>query len=196
MNDTYLTRETLIKKLRYSESEADWEEFVYFYRRFIYSIIKRMGLQESDCDDMLQKVLLKIWKKIPEFEPNQRKGAFRSWISSTTRNTVYNFSKKQQAMWDKELAVGMLSEGNFQSPPYEQFIEEEWKRNITTLAFKNVAKNVSEQSMEIFNCSVKGESVADIAQRLNLPDYKVYRYRKRVQHLLTAEIKNLKEYLE
>lgn len=195
-NDTYLTRETLIKKLRYAEEQNAWDEFVYFYQRFIYGTINKMGVPSADSDDLLQKVLLKIWKNIPKFEPNQRSGAFRRWISVITKNTVYNFFQSQQSNEKKKNDLNSLAQDESGHDPYERIIEEEWKKNIISLAFKNISNKIKSQHISIFKLSSHGYSVRLIAKELGLPEHKVYRYKKRVEQLLTQEIKALKEMLE
>lgn len=196
-NDTYLTRETLVRKLSQDKSSYAWDEFVMLYERFIFSIIRKMGISVVDAEDLLQKVLLKIWENIPDFELNQRQGAFRKWIGVITRRTVYNFLKKEESISRKNSNAELCHEefmGKGES--LEDIIEQEWKRNIINLAFKKISEKVSTQMMEIFQAHAKGEAAAATAERVGVPVRRIYRYRDKVEQLLSDEINALKEMME
>lgn len=196
INDTYLTRETLLKKLRYVDNEKAWEEFVYFYQKFIFSIIAKMGVSGPDCEDLSQKVLIKLWKKLPDFQYNQRKGAFRSWLYVITKNTVYNFLKKQNRKAEKSKLASELEEFEKKESGVDSFIDEEWKRHLTVLACKNINKKMSSKTLEAFQSFVNGEPVDSIAKRLDISEKTVYKYKSRVKEKLMEEIKHLKDMLE
>jgi len=196
MSDTYLTRETLLKKLQYTDNEKAWEEFVYFYQKFIFSIINKMGVPSADCDDLCQKVLIKLWKSLPEFKYNQKQGAFRSWLYVITKNTVYNFSRKQNRLTEKNKNISELGIIEDQESEVNSFIDEEWKKHLTALAYKSISKKLSSKTIEAFQASVKGEPIELIAKRLNTSENNVYRYKIRVKQKLMEEIKNLKDMLE
>lgn len=196
-NDTYMTRETLVKKLSQDRGSQAWEEFVPLYERFIFSIIRKMGLSVPDSQDLLQTVLIKIWENIPSFELSQRKGAFRGWIGIITRRTTYNFIKKNEAINRRDKSAAFHHEDFMgKDESLDEVIEQEWKRNIVHLAFKNVSGKVSEQMIDIFQACSKGESAASLSARLNIPIRSIYRYRQKVEQLLTDEINALKEMLE
>ena len=49
-----------------------------------------MGLSPEDSEDLRQAVLLKLWKKLPDFEYDDSR-RFRSWLATVTRNTVVDY---------------------------------------------------------------------------------------------------------
>ncbi len=195
MTDTYLTRQTLLKKLKNSDSESSWEEFYRYYKKFIYSIIIKMGVNESDCDDLAQKTLLKIWQALPNFDYNQKKGYFRNWLYTITRNTVISFIKANKNLLKSREEFKSFSDGHNKAE-INKIIHNEWEKYISERAFNTIKEKVSAQAMECFQASLRNEPVAETAQRLGLEENTIYIYKNRVKQKLYAEIRNLREMLE
>lgn len=196
MTDTYLTRETLVRKLKLNLSEESWEEFIHFYKNFIYSIITTMNVDEPDADDIYQQALIRIWKGIKNFDSKQRKGSFRSWIYKITQNTTLTFITKCKSKKSKMEEIKLEAEEKFHSPEIEQIIDEQWNRHISKLAFENISERLSEKALDAFTSQFSGEAPEVTAERLGLEKRTVYIYRARIKQKLMAEISNLKEMLE
>ena len=62
--DLYLTRYTLLHRIQSQVDEVAWKDFTDQYRLYIYAIINRMNIKATDADDLYQKILLKLWKKM------------------------------------------------------------------------------------------------------------------------------------
>ena len=56
-NDPCQTRETLLERIRNRHDEQSWEDFVYYYKQYIYIICRRMGLNHHDAEEIVQKVM-------------------------------------------------------------------------------------------------------------------------------------------
>lgn len=195
MQDTYLTRETLLKRLKSVDDDLAWEEFSFYYSRFIYSILVKSGVKQEDRDDLVQQVMLKVWKSLPNFDYDQKRGGFRNWLFIVSRNTAYNFLARDKRYTSTE-EIEQLPVDGAVSPEIEEVIEDEWKRYISSLAFENVSKSCSPLSMDIFASSAEGETLGQIAKRLDMKENTVCRYKNRVKEKLIAEIKSLREMLE
>lgn len=195
MSDTYLTRQTLLKKLKDSDSESSWEEFYKYYKKFIYSIIIKMGVNESDSDDLAQKTLLKIWQALPNFDYNQKKGYFRNWLYTITRNTVISFIKANKNLLKNQQEFKSISERHG-TAEINKIIHNEWEKYISERAFNTIKEKVSVQALECFQAGLRNEPVAETAEKLGLEENTVYIYKNRVKQKLYAEIRNLREMLE
>lgn len=195
-SDTYLTRETLLKRLKFSDDDMAWEEFSFYYKRFIYSIIDKIGVRLQDYDDLAQRVVLKVWQSLPDFDYDQKQGSFRSWLYVVTRNIAYNFVTRDKKYIYEHDQLVESSHANAVDPEVEKLIEEEWRLHISTLAFENVSKSTSEKVMDIFRASAEGESLSSISERLAMSEDTVCRYKNRVKEKLVAEIKSLRDMLE
>lgn len=196
MSDTYLTRQTLLKKLKLNFNEDSWEEFVHFYGRFIGSVIKTMGVSDSDIDDVQQQVLLRIWKSIERFDLSREKGSFRSWIYKITQNTTLNFICKNRKKNTKLDMLKVDYKEQYSNPEIDKIIEDQWNRHISKMAFENISAVVSDKLIDAFVSHVKGEPANITANRLGVEKETVYIYRNRMKEKLRAEIESLKEMLD
>ena len=91
----YLTRYTLLQRIQLPHDETAWNDFMNQYRRYIYSIIHRMKIRPSDADDVYQKVVVKLWKKLPEMDLHKM-DYFRGYLAAVVRNTVNDYYRKLQ----------------------------------------------------------------------------------------------------
>ena len=135
MSSDYNTRHTLIAKIRNQHDDHSWEDFVYFYQRYIYVVIAKMGVNNQDVEDLVQRVLLALWEKLPSFEYEPNKCKFRTWMNQITRNTVIAYFRKQQRYkndLDRAASIRLNEEDPEQSEPeVYNMAEKEWKnRNV------------------------------------------------------------------
>lgn len=191
-NEEWLTRETLLQRVRRQRDQQAWGEFVQYYQRYVYSIAYRMGLNHHDAEEIVQTVMLKCWQKLPEFEYDQRKGRFRGWLCTVAGNEVKMLMRRRsqglnQLTPDKRAEVqGYLHQVD--ANPTEQMIEREWVTYITTLAWQRIQNDVGDKEKKAFEMLSKGKQVEEVAQALDLTVSSVYVYKKRVQDRLRQEI--------
>ena len=81
----------MLIRLKDQYDEKSWEEFVATYRQYIYNVIRRMELNHHDALEIVQLVLIKLWKKLPDFSYDNYRGKFRNWLYTVTANQVRDF---------------------------------------------------------------------------------------------------------
>ena len=188
----WLTRETLLRRVRRQHDQQAWEEFVRYYRGYVVSVARRMGLNHHDSEEVVQTVMLKCWQKLPEFEYDQRKGRFRGWLCTVAGNEVKMLLRRRsqglaRLTEDQRAEVqGYLQQVD--ATPTEQLIEREWVTYITTLAWDRIQSAVGENEKRAFELLSKGQTAETVAQTLGLTVSSVYVYKKRVQDRLREEI--------
>jgi RNA polymerase sigma factor (sigma-70 family) len=189
------TRQTLLTRLRDQYDEQSWEDFVRFYRPFIYSIVRKMNLDHHDADEIVQQIALKSWKCLPDFKYTSDKGSFRSWLSRMTRNCVLDYikSRNRYNVRIDKLATDyeVLSE-----PEVLEIAQEEWETYITGLAWKNIENSFSENVKKCFELFMLGRTPEEVGLELGIKVSSVYVYKKRVKERLIEEIRQLKFDLE
>lgn len=196
MSDYDQTRQTLIERIRDQHNELAWEEFVATYESYIYAIIRRMGISAEDSKDIHQDVVLNLWKKLPDYRknPNSR---FRSWLSTVTSNAVKYFIRSSVNKSKKlDRYENLLKDLDDSSTEIEAIADEEWELFIADKAMKTVEQAFSGRGMDVFQMSLNGHSIAEIAKELNIEENSVYQLRARVKKSLTKEISRLKEELD
>lgn len=92
---TPLTRVSLFIKIRETNDDNAWTEFVEIYTPLIYAYARRQGLQDADAADVTQDVMTSINRAIQNFDYDPTQGTFRGWLFTVTRNQISRFWKKQ-----------------------------------------------------------------------------------------------------
>ncbi len=193
MDENYTTRQTLLMRLKNQHDESSWEDFVFYYKGFIYIICRRMNLNHHDSEEIVQKVLLISWKKLPEFNYDDKK-TFRGWLCNLTKMCVKDFYRAVKSHANKiENAARNeeLSEDNEQLSDLDKVAEEEWRNYIANMALMNIKDKFAENVMEIFQKLTKGQSPVDISLEMNIPTNTIAVYKKRVIAKLRLEIERL-----
>jgi len=178
-----------------NDSQA-WEEFVKYYERFIFHVLHRMNVSASDFDDLVQNILLKLWRSIKSYDSS--KARFRTWLGVVVRNAVYDqFAETQRRGKLVEREIESLKKLEEQpAPEIEQLIEQEWAEHVTRLAMERIKKVFSDDAVRSFTMSVDGAAAKEIAEELNLSTDSVYTLKSRVKSRFIKEIKAVIEELE
>lgn len=194
---TYRTRMTLLQKMQKQYDENAWQEFVDTYSGYIYTIINSMNIGAADADDLRQQIFIKLWKKIPEIDL-VKMSRFRSYLTVVVRNCVKDFFRKKQRESNRtDTLVQSDSEltESTRLPDIDQIIETEWNNYIAALAFKNIAEYLSADAIRLFNETLKGRDIKEVAGEMNLPLSTAYRLKNRVKESLLTEVEALNDYL-
>ena len=189
------TRLTLLQKIKNCQDEQSWEEFVDYYKGYIYAIILNMNINYHDTQDLVQAVLLKAWKNLPEFEYDPGKGRFRGWLTTVTKNTVKRFLHKQSrqisnADEEKRKEFEQYLE-NVSLPDIDNIAQREWEAYISKMAWQNISEDLADTVRTVFEHLMNGEKPREIAQKYDFAENTVHVYKKRVQKLMFKEILRL-----
>src|SRR5687767_10528801 len=91
VDESPLTRASLLLQIRDGGNHAAWQEFVRLYGPVVYGFARRRGLQDADAADLMQDVLRSVSGAIGRLEYDRKQGTFRGWLFTITRNKVFNF---------------------------------------------------------------------------------------------------------
>ena len=192
------TRQTLLVRVKDKHDEKSWEEFVFYYEKFVYIICRKFGLTHHDCEEMVQKVMVKLWEKLPDF--TYIKGdRFRGWIYTITSYTVKDFFKMHTRSETRREKAVDLPAWNLESSSEDDIdsrIEKEWKNYICNLALDNIKNKFSEKVMDVFSKHQKGVSVKALSDEYGLPTNTIYIYIQRVTKKIREEVKHLSSELD
>jgi RNA polymerase sigma-70 factor (ECF subfamily) len=82
------TSASLLERLRAQPDGDAWQRLVGVYTPLLRHWLGGYGLQPSDIDDLTQEVLAVLVRELPQFQHNQRPGAFRAWLRGITVNRL------------------------------------------------------------------------------------------------------------
>jgi RNA polymerase sigma factor (sigma-70 family) len=186
------TRYTLIERLQLKYDEPSWEDFTQIYQKYIYGILHRLGVTAVDSDDVLQQVLIEIWKGVEKYKRLEN-SRFRSWLSTVTRHTVCRHFRQQKKLSDIPL---LILQPELSSPEIEQWIEEEWSKFIATRAMEELKEQFSAAKINVFIASSRGFKDEDIAAEKRIALSSVRVYRSQVQKVLQRVVARLNRDLD
>jgi len=199
MDKGYRTRETLLFRVRDQRDEKSWDEFVEYYKNYIYVVARNMNLDHHDAEDILQRVLLKLWEKLPEFEYSEKKGTFRAFLCTIIRNMAIDLFKKKSRSQsknsddEKELFKKYIE--NISLPEIEEIAEREWKLFLANTAWEKVQKGLSEKVKQVYLMLLEGKPLEAVAEAVEIQPNTVYVYKLRVVEKIQKEIKRLEREL-
>lgn len=193
---TYLTRHSLIQRLKTVDDQQAWEEFVFHYRPFIFFLVKKMQIEISEQDDLFQEILLKLYQNLESY--SKEKGRFRSWLGTIIRNCALNYHRDRKRITNKVDNLGENLEVivSYKAEEFERIIEKEWHNYVLDLAFEKLGKIFDQNIIRCFKMTLDRKSPEQISKALNITKESVYTLRSRFKARLTAEVRQILEELE
>ncbi|MCH2205521.1 MAG: sigma-70 family RNA polymerase sigma factor [Lentisphaerales bacterium] len=192
----WVTNPTLLQRVKNVYDDSSWDEFNKYYRPYIMMITKGLNMRHNDAEEIVQLIMIKIWKNIPKFNYNPNRGHFRGWIRTITVNSVRNYidtKAYKQLSLDKMHETGEKTDvdDSFSESAIGKIADQEWENYICTMAWDNVKHHFSESVQNVFTELSKGTDCDVIAEKLDLKRNSVYKYRKRINERLFKEIRKL-----
>lgn len=195
MAKDYTTRQTLLMRARNQQDNNAWEEFVSIYKNFICHVLQQMKMSVAEIDDLSQEVLIKLWKKLPLYDP--QKARFRPWLSSVIRNIVIDYIRantSRRKREDEELNGRAVDA--FQESDISLIIDQQWKAYVSEMALKNIQELFSDKAFQVFKLSLQDKTVDEICQRVDIKRGSVKVLKSRVKARYLEELKRLIRELE
>ena len=196
MSDIYKTRKTLLLRIKDQYNDDAWAEFSEVYKRYIYAIIRRMNINAADADDIVQRIMMQLWKKLPTMTYDEQK-SFRAFLSVVTKHEVLDFidqGKRQVKRDQKAFDEDYLN--SIRLPEIQTIAKSEWQIYLTNRAFAIMAKDYDELAVEGFRMCLKGATVAEVAKYMAAEEKVVYNLRFRMKERFAKEINKLRQDLE
>ena len=184
------TRQTLIQKVKNQHDENSWKEFADLYSPYLARVLLNLNVSTSDCDDLIQKILLVCWKKLPDFEYDPDRALFRTWLSSIAKNHVMTFFRGESRKQAKSEKIQKLSV-EITEPEIDRIAEKEWKSFIGNLAWESIQEEFNENALKCFVMVSEGKTADEISEEVGISAGSVYVYKKRVMEKLYKEINKL-----
>ncbi|MGE0480169.1 MAG: RNA polymerase sigma factor [Phycisphaerae bacterium] len=187
------TQTTLLGRLRNLDDHVAWCEFEERYRELLLRFGRRQGLQHADADDVVQHVFTNLARTLPSFTYSQNRGRFRDYLLRCVRNAIVD--------WSRRPGVRVQSvDSNIEDPdaPAESAIaaawEEEWVAHHYRLAMRTIRETHEPRSVELFDRSIAGASLADLAREFGMSEDAVRkvraRIRDRMEELIAAQVRD------
>jgi RNA polymerase sigma factor (sigma-70 family) len=182
------THATLLARLADGKDTTAWHEFWLRYGDLIRSFARQRGLQNADCDDIVQDVLASLTKSMPGFAYDRSKGLFRSYLKTVTLHAI--FARMRQNRGEVALEdVKTAAEAAAADQDVDSQWDSQWRQYHLRQALRTVRAEFNEADFAAFEqYAVIGRSPQQTAESLNLSIDQVYQAKSRLLRRLSEII--------
>ena len=194
MAEPPVTRATLLARIRDGRDDEAWREFLHLYGPVVYGFARNRGLQDADAADLMQEVLRSVARNANKMEYDPKRGTFRGWLYTVTRNKVYNFLNGQR---NRPKAAGdSATQDRLDSVPDRNGETDDWeleyRRQLSAKAMDRVKDEFQPSTWKAFwGTAVEGRSPQEVGSELKMSTGAVYVAKSRVISRLRDEVQKL-----
>jgi RNA polymerase sigma-70 factor (ECF subfamily) len=195
VDDSPLTRTSLVVQLRDGANHVAWEEFSRLYGPVIYGFARKRGLQDADAADLMQDVMRSVSSAIGRLDYNRQQGTFRGWLFTITRNKIFNFlsARRIRPQGSGDTTTNKMLDSTPAETEGEDAWEVEYQRRLAALAMEKIKGEFQESSWQAFwLTAVEGLSAAEVSKRIGLSTGAIYVAKSRVLARLKDEVEAMR----
>jgi RNA polymerase sigma-70 factor (ECF subfamily) len=195
VDESPLTRASLLVQIRDGANHAAWQEFVNLYGPVIYGYGRKRGLQDADAADLMQDVLRSISSAIGRLDYDRHQGTFRGWLFTITRNKLINFvaARGVRPRGSGDTATHQLLASQAAENESEEAWESEYQRRLASLAMDRIKPDFQENTWQAFwLTAVEGIAAAEAANRVGISPGAIYVAKSRVLARLKQEVEAIR----
>jgi RNA polymerase sigma-70 factor (ECF subfamily) len=197
MEQSPATRASLLIRLRDPHDQEAWGQFVQLYAPVVYGFARKRGLQDADAADLMQEVFRSVAGAAGRLEYDPKRGSFRGWLYTVTRNKIYTFldgQRRQVRGSGDSAAQTRLEEQPGPDDETGALWDQEYERSAFSWAAERVRGEFHEATWQAFwLTAVEGKAARDVGRQLGLSPGAVYVAKSRVIARLREEIRELEE---
>ena len=187
----FQTRHSLLDRVKNPDDSESWREFVNYYDQYIYNILRSLKIPEHDANELCQDIIIKLWKKMPDFVYQKDRGKFRAWLSTVVRNRAFETLKKKKRSLSIEEQEDDSSLNNIEDvngQDVDALIEKEWNNHISRLAWESVKDRFQKPVQKVYLLHIDGKSNKEISESCGIHEGSVRTYIARIRKYLREEI--------
>src|SRR5256714_9220867 len=196
VDDSPLTRASLLVQLRTGTNQVAWQEFVRLYGPVIYGFARKRGLQDADAADLMQDVMRSVSTAIGRLDYDRNQGTFRGWPFTITRNKVFNFLSARRPLpsCSGDSATNRLLNSHPDGEDGSQAWEMEYQRRLASLAMNQIKTEFQDSTWRAFwLTAVEGVAVTDVSRQVGLSTGAIYVAKSRVLARLKEVVETMRQ---
>ena len=183
----HTTPPSLLQRLRDPQQKQAWDTFVELYTPLLFFWSKRWGLQDSDAADLVQEVLLLLYRKLPEFD-YQAGGSFRGWLRTVLLNKWRDTRRRTLPEPAGERVEPMVE------PSWAEQEELEYRQQLMRVMLKKLRPEFPATIWAAFEAYVvQGQAPGEVAANLQISPATVYAAKSKVFQRLRQELAGMLE---
>ena len=186
---TIVTSVSLLQRVRRTDDQSAWSQFVDLYGPLIFEWGRRAGLTETDATDLSQDVLIQLLVELPKFDYSPERGRFRGWLRTVTVNKCRELHRRKSIFSPGE--NDRLSQFE-DSKPGREFWEIEYHQYLVAQALLIMQAEFETHVWQAaWKQIVDEQKPADVATDLGISLTSVYQSRSRVVRQLRDQMRYL-----
>jgi len=175
------TTTELLNGLHEHGNQSAWGEFDRRYRPILIAFLRRMGVSESDADDVAQETLTCFVRDYRANRYDRQQGRLRTWLIGIARCRLADLRRAagRRREWRGESAIENL--------PDDDHAESVWDEEQRRLIFEQALRELREtgrfraRTLEAFDRVVlRHEPIEVVAAQLELTPQEIYNSKNRV----------------
>ena len=182
------TQTNLLQAVRDSQNREAWGSFYRIYAPMLRNFTHRLGLSDSDSDDITQEVLLIAQRSLREQRYDPAKGRFRTWLYGIARRqalAAMRARRRRTRVQSVTTEGGIDLLAQLEDPHGEETAQEiwrqEWRYALLSEALRQVRPEVGEKTFEAFSqFAIQQRPADEVARQLGIAPASVYVYKSRV----------------
>lgn len=187
------TAPSLLTRVRDPSDHSAWREFDARYRDLLIRYCRGRGVPYSDAEDIVQAVFVDLSRSLPQFTYQPDRGRFRDYLYRCVANTIFDWARRPNRVVLPEFLVDGTSESPIgdasgRDDSLAALWEREWEDHHFRLAMSTIRQSFDEKSAAIFERSVAGAKVADLANDFGMSEPAVHKVRQRIRDRMTELI--------
>jgi RNA polymerase sigma-70 factor (ECF subfamily) len=192
-----LTRYSLIARLADPADADAWATLTAVYERAIHRYCRSRGLQDADARDVVQQVLITLHRKVADWRPNGRPGAFRAWVLAIAHRSclrAFRDLARRRRIGGAEGGERLEEIAASAAADAAERSDQEWRRWAFCWAAGIVEREVAATTWQAFwLAGVEDVPAAEVARRLGVRVGSVYTNKCRVLDRIRAVVADLRE---
>jgi RNA polymerase sigma factor (sigma-70 family) len=201
VDDSLLTRRTLLSRLRNLDDQESWRTFFNMYWRLLYSVARKSGLDDLGAQEIVQDTVIVVARQMPEFRYDPARGTFRQWLLRITRRRIIDHLRRiyrqppraetapESLDEDEQHAAAIIDQS---ASAIDAMWEEEWEKSTFDAALAQVRAKVNPRHFQVFDyCVLKEWPASKVAAILGLNTAQVYLAKHRVAQAMKRAVRRV-----
>jgi RNA polymerase sigma-70 factor (ECF subfamily) len=160
---------SLLEHLAGAPTDDDWRRLNDLYQPLLRAWMARAGVAASDVDDLVQEVLLVVFREVAEFK-RRRQGAFRAWLRTILAHRARDHFRGQKyrptATGDSDF-LRRLDELESPDSALSRLWDREHDEHVAAALLQRVQGDFVPATWQAFRRHVlEGEPAAQVAEAL------------------------------
>lgn len=166
------TNATLLERICVGGDEQAWSEFYDIYAPLIYRF-SRKWLPVDEAEEVRDRCLEELVRKLPDFKYDARKGRFRAWLGRMVHFRAIDMLRKRHPAVGCDEVLAEIPNTNLEPSVIWNRL---WEFEHLKYCLARIGTEVSERNYAVFRLlTIEQNSVSQVCEKLNMSANQVYK---------------------